>query len=130
LRRALGCGETNVIDRYRAKRSHVDAKCMEILQSLTAQKFSAHFVTRCGLAFDQRDASSLASERDGGCTSCHSATDDENFVLQCGAPNSLVVYVKTEVLLLSNLIDGAENSLKRHSVRIVMQTERNSEADR
>ena len=39
-------------------------------------------MARCGLPFDQRNASSLAGERDGSGTARHSTTEDENFVLQ------------------------------------------------
>jgi hypothetical protein len=40
------------------------------------------------LAFDQRNASSLSGERDGSGTAGHSATEDENFILQGIAPES------------------------------------------
>ena len=39
-------------------------------------------MARCGLAFDQRNASSLPGERDRSGTTCHSTTENENFVLQ------------------------------------------------
>jgi hypothetical protein len=55
---------------------------MKILQSFAAQKFSAYFMARRGLAFYQRDVPSFSSERDCGGTTRHSTTDDENFVLQ------------------------------------------------
>src|SRR5271155_5606782 len=45
-------------------------------------------MARRGLAFDQRDASSLSGERDGSGTACHSTTEDENFILQGVAPDS------------------------------------------
>jgi hypothetical protein len=48
-------------------------------------------MARRGLAFDQRDASSLSGERDRSGTACHSTTENENFVLQSIAPNSLDV---------------------------------------
>src|SRR5580698_7637353 len=46
-------------------------------------------MARCGFAFDQCDASSRSGERDRSGTTCHSTTQDENFVLQSIAPNSL-----------------------------------------
>jgi hypothetical protein len=39
-------------------------------------------MARCGLAFNQRDASSLAGQRDRSRTARHSATKDENFVFE------------------------------------------------
>src|ERR1700758_1830151 len=48
-------------------------------------------MARRGLAFNQRDASSLSSESDRSGTACHSTTKDQNFVLQSIAPNSLDV---------------------------------------
>ncbi len=45
-------------------------------------------MARRGLAFDQRDASSLSGERDSSGTACHSTTEDENFILQGIAPDS------------------------------------------
>ncbi len=57
-------------------------KRVQVLKRLTAQELSADLMTRRGLAFDQRDASPLAGERDRSGTACHSATEDENFVLQ------------------------------------------------
>ena len=82
LRGAPGSGEANVVDGHGAKRGHVDAERMQVLKGLTAQELSADLMARCGLAFDQRDASSLAGERDRSGTACHSTTEDENFVLQ------------------------------------------------
>ena len=91
LRGAPGCGKANVIDGHRAKRGHVDAERMQVFKGLTAQELSADLMARRGLAFDQRDASSLSSERDRSGTACHSTTEDENFVLQSIAPDSLDV---------------------------------------
>jgi hypothetical protein len=45
-------------------------------------------MARRGLAFDQRDASSLSGERDGSGAACYSTTEDENFILQGIAPYS------------------------------------------
>jgi hypothetical protein len=61
---------------------------MQVFKGLTAQEFSADLMARRGLAFDQRDASSLSGERDGSGTACHSTTEDENFILQGIAPDS------------------------------------------
>src|SRR5271169_4468171 len=49
-------------------------------------------MARRGLAFDQRDASSLSGERDGSGTACHSTTKDENFILQGIAPDSRIFH--------------------------------------
>ena len=81
-RGAPGSGEANVVDGHGAKRGHVDAERVQIFKGLTAQELSADFMARRGLAFDQRNASSLAGERDGSGTACHSTTEDENFILQ------------------------------------------------
>src|ERR1700723_489891 len=35
-RGASGCGKANIIDGHRAKRGHVDTKCVQVLKSLTA----------------------------------------------------------------------------------------------
>src|SRR3984885_15013275 len=101
LRGASGCGKANIIDGHRAKRGHVDAKCVQVLKGLTAQEFSADLMARCGLAFDQRDASSLPSERDRSSTACHSTTKDQYFILQGIPPNSLDVQsIRSEILYL------------------------------
>jgi len=55
---------------------------VQVLKSLTAQELAADLMPRRGLAFDQRDAASLAGERDGCGTTCYSTTEDENFVLK------------------------------------------------
>jgi hypothetical protein len=39
-------------------------------------------MTRCGLAFNQRDASSLSGQRDRSRTARHSTTKNENFVFE------------------------------------------------
>jgi len=82
LRGSPGGGKANVIDGHRAKCGHVYAQGMEVLKGLTAQELSADLMARRGLAFDERNASSLARERDGGGTACDSTTDDENFVFE------------------------------------------------
>jgi hypothetical protein len=69
-----------VVDGHCAKRGHVDAERMQILKGLTAQELAANLVTRCRLALDQSNASSLAAERYSGRTPCNSTTDDENFI--------------------------------------------------
>ncbi len=74
-------GQSNVVNGHSAKRSHVDPQRMQVLKGLTAQELSADLMPRGGLAFDQRDAPSLSSQSDRSGTTCHSATDDENFVL-------------------------------------------------
>jgi hypothetical protein len=89
LRGSPGSGKANVVDGHGAKRSHVDAERMQILKGLTTYKFSAHLMARCRLAFNQRDASSFASEGDRSGTTRHSTTENENFVLQIDAPDSL-----------------------------------------
>ena len=78
----LAAARRTIVDRYGAKRGHVDTERVQILKGLTAQELSADLMPRCGLAFDQRDAPSLARERDRSGTACHSTTEDENFVLQ------------------------------------------------
>ena len=82
LRGAPGSGKANVVDGHGAKRGHIDAERMQVLKGLTAEELSADLMARCGFAFDQRDASSLAGKRDRSGTACHSTTEDENFVLQ------------------------------------------------
>jgi hypothetical protein len=115
---ALRRGKSNVIYGNGTMGCHVDAERVQVLKSLTAYKLSAHLMARCGFAFNQRYTSSLAGERDGGGTACHSTTNDENFVLQSIAPGSLdLPSIHREILyFLSNLIDVEENSLKGHSV--------------
>src|ERR1035441_6148549 len=54
---------------------------MQVFKGLTAQELSADLMAWGGLAFDQRDAPSLAGERDRSGTACHSTTEDENFIL-------------------------------------------------
>jgi hypothetical protein len=54
-------------------------------------------MARRRLAFDQRDASPLAGERDRSGTACHPTTENENFVLQSIAPNSLNVQNSLDV---------------------------------
>ena len=71
-----------MVDGRGAKRGHVDAQRVQVLKGLTAQELSADLMAWCGLALDQRDASSLAGERDRSGTACYSTTEDENFVLQ------------------------------------------------
>ena len=80
LRCASRSGQANVVDRYGAKRRHIHPERVQILKRLTAQELSADLMPRCGLAFDQSDASPLPRERDGSCTACHTPTDDENFI--------------------------------------------------
>jgi hypothetical protein len=82
LRSAPRSGQPNVVDRHGAKRSHVDAQRMQVLKRFTAQELSAHLMTRCGLAFNQRDASSLSGQRDRSRTARHSTTKNENFVFE------------------------------------------------
>jgi hypothetical protein len=55
---------------------------MEIVKGLSAEELSADLMAGCGLAFDQRDAPSLAGESDRRSAACHSTPKDENFVLQ------------------------------------------------
>src|SRR5580698_7767262 len=76
-------------------------------------------MTRCGLAFNQRDAASLSSERDRSGTACHSTTEDQNFVLQSIAPKFIWMF--------NQFVAGfpissrcQKNSLARHSVQIVI----------
>src|ERR1700761_7368167 len=75
-------------------------------------------MARGGLAFDQRDASSLSSERDRSSTACHSTTNDENFTMQKIAPNSADVHSICSELHLSSR--RRENRSVRHSVQIVI----------
>lgn len=70
-----------MVDAHGAKRSHVNAERVQILEGLTAEELSADLMARCGLAFDQRDAPSLARERDRSGTAGNSTTKDENFLL-------------------------------------------------
>jgi len=55
---------------------------VQVFKGLTAQELSADFMARGGLAFDQRDAQSLAGERDSSGAARYSTTEDENFVVQ------------------------------------------------
>jgi hypothetical protein len=55
---------------------------LQVFKGLTAQELPADLMARCGLAFDQRDASSLAGERDRSGTARHSTAQDEDFILQ------------------------------------------------
>ena len=71
-----------MVDGHGAKRGDVDAERMQVFQGLTAQEFSAYLMARCGLAFDQCDASSLAGQRDRSGAAGDSTTENENFVLQ------------------------------------------------
>jgi hypothetical protein len=71
-----------VVDGRGAKRGHVNAERVQVLKGLTAQELSADLMAWCGLAFDQRHASSLAGQRDRSGAACYSTTEDENFVLQ------------------------------------------------
>ena len=80
LRCAPPSGKPNEVDRYRAKRGHLDTERVQVLKRLTAQKLSADLMPRCGLAFDQGDAPSIARERDGSGTACHAPADDKNFI--------------------------------------------------
>jgi len=76
-----------MIDRHGAKTGYVDTKRMQVLKRLTTQELSANLMPRCGLTFDERNAMSFARQRDRSSTTCHTTTEDENFVLQ-GTPIS------------------------------------------
>jgi hypothetical protein len=49
-----------VVDGHGAKRRHIDSERMQVFKGLTAQELSADLMARRSLAFNQRDASSLA----------------------------------------------------------------------
>jgi len=55
---------------------------MQVFKCFPAKEFSTDFMARCRLAFDQRDAPPLARKRNRSSAARHSATEDEDFVLQ------------------------------------------------
>jgi hypothetical protein len=71
-----------MIDGYRSKRVHVDAECVQVLQGLATEELATYLVARCGLALDESNASSFASESDGSGTARHATTEDENLALR------------------------------------------------
>jgi hypothetical protein len=64
----------------------------------------------CGLTLDQRDASSLAGERDGSGTTCYTTTNDENFILR---GNSILIRRSNWSLLFRTRYNGIVQLLRR-----------------
>jgi hypothetical protein len=91
---------------------------MQILKGLAAEKLSADLMARFGLAFNQSDTPSLASECNRSGTACHSTTDDQNFVLQSML---LIHWMFHQVEAGFHLSSRRpESSLAGHSVQIVI----------